>query len=248
MSISGVQPKLPAVYDQKKKLYVVDPYGEYILKPQTQSFSHIPENENMCMNIAEELGIDVPFHELVEMKDGSLAYIVKRFDRDKKGKLHQEDFSQILDQDKYKGSVEAIAKRIKEISAVPGLDTQLFFDRVIFNYLIGNGDAHLKNYSIIYDNNGAKRLSPAYDLVSSKLVIPKEEESAIAINGKKNNLSIKDFEAVAESLNIPKKVRYRLFEGKKNVFIKHATDSFLPEENKETFIALVEQRSSTLRI
>ncbi len=188
-SISGVQPKLSVSVDKEKNILIpMAEGGEYILKPQTFVFPHIPENEECCMDIAEELKIEVPLHCLIPLKDKSLAYIVKRFDRQRNEKIHQEDFAQILERtDKYSGSVEQIGQKLKEISRAPGYDMQLLFERVVLNFLLGNGDAHLKNYSIFYKEKNNIRLTPAYDIVCSKLVIPDEEDSAISINEKKIN-------------------------------------------------------------
>lgn len=246
MSISGVQPKILVTNDKSSKTYVVTEHGDYILKPQTQSFAYVPENENLCMDIAGSLGMETPFHELVRLKDDSLAYVVKRFDRLRKKKIHQEDFAQILSKDKYKGSVEAIGNEIKKISEIPGLDIQLFFDRVVLNFLIGNGDAHLKNYSMVYKPDNKIRLSPVYDLVSSKIVIPNEEESALTINGKKNNLLKEDFDNLANNFKIPEKVRYMTFSGKKQIFEEHIKRSFLPENHKNSFQDIVNKRFSIL--
>ena len=214
LSISGVQPKLSVKLNSKKRqLDVVSEGGEFILKPQINTFSDIPENENLCMTIADNLGIAVPPHSLVKLKDGTWAYVVKRFDREKKIKKHQEDFCQILgvgDEKKYSLSAEKIAKKLFEISEVPGLDLQLFFERLLLFFLIGNGDAHLKNFSIVYDLEGSIRLSPAYDVVSSRLAIPNEkEEFAIAINGKKNNIRRQDFDIFAESFGINSDICYK---------------------------------------
>ena len=111
---------------------------------------NLPENENICMNIAAQLEIDVPAHGLFQLKDRSRAYVVKRFDRMPSGeKLRCEDFAQILGQDKYRGSVEQVSKRLKGISEFPGLDAQFLFERVVLSFLLGNGDSHLKNYSIL---------------------------------------------------------------------------------------------------
>ena len=188
LSIPGVQPKLSVKLDKKtNQLISVAEGGTYILKPQTATFPHIPENEQCCMDIAEALGIDVPLHCLLPLKDGSLAYVVKRFDRQGEEKIHQEDFSQILQQDKYKGSVEQIGRKLREISTASGYDQQLFYERVVLNFILGNGDAHLKNYSISYKGDTI-RLSPAYDIVCSKLVIPDEGQSAINIDGRKSAL------------------------------------------------------------
>ncbi len=216
LSISGVQPKLSMKLDKEKnQLVSVGEGGEYILKPQTNIYPNLPENEHCCMDIAEALNIEVPAHCLLPLKDGSLAYVVKRFDRDHGRKIHQEDFFQILEQkDKCSGSVEQIGRKLKEISTAPGYDMQLFFERVLFNFVIGNGDAHLKNYSISYKEENNIRLSPAYDIVCSKLVIPEEEDSALAINGKKSKLSRPDFDDLADYLKVPLKVRYENFENK----------------------------------
>ncbi|MBF0385860.1 MAG: HipA domain-containing protein, partial [Candidatus Omnitrophica bacterium] len=218
LSISGVQPKLSVKIDKKANmLLVVTEGGEYILKPQTQAFPNVPENEQCCMDIAQEFGIEVPPHCLIPLKDKSLAYVIKRFDREKGAKINQEDFTQILGvSDKYKGSAEQIGRMLKEISSAPGYDAQLLFDRIVLNFMLGNGDAHLKNYAILHKKDGI-RLSPAYDIVCSRLVIPHEDESAISINGKKNRLLKEDFDKLAEYLNVPAKVRYESFKKKFNV-------------------------------
>lgn len=242
-SISGVQPKLSMKLDKKNnELVVTSEGGEYILKPQTQSFENIPENEECCMEIAHILGIDVPLHCLVPLKDKSFAYVVKRFDRDKGIKIHQEDFSQILEKpDKYRGSVEQIGRKLKEVSSAPGYDVQLLFERVVFNFIIGNGDAHLKNYSCFYKDNSI-RLTPAYDIVCSKLVIPKEEDSALTINGKNNGLTRNDFDVLADYLNIPKKIRYEKFENAFEIITTTIKSSCLDEEKQARFIDIVKER------
>jgi serine/threonine-protein kinase HipA len=242
LSISGVQPKLSVKLDKKKcELITVAKEGDYILKPQTR-FPQIPENEQCCMDIAQVLDIDVPAHCLLRLTDGSFAYIVKRFDRRGTEKIHQEDFSQILGKKKYDGSVEQIGRRLKDISAVPGLDVQLFFERVVLNFLIGNGDAHLKNYSINYDQANQIRLTPAYDIVCSKLVIPDEDDSALAINGKKDKISREDFDALADYLQIPPRVRYEKFLKKAEQIKKLIRSCELKAEGKNRFIAIIAER------
>ena len=249
MSISGAQPKLSLKLDKKLGELVVAPtLGEYIFKPQIQQFPHLPENENCCMDIVKALDIDVPPHCLLTLKDGTFAYIVKRFDRRGEEKLHQEDFYQILEKtDKYLGSLEQIGSKLREISAVPGLDVQLFFERVVLNFLLGNGDAHLKNFSISHHQDGS-RLSPAYDVVSSKLVIPKEEDSALTLNGKKNNLSRNDFDTFAEYLKIPKKIRYEKFAGKTTPIKQFIQAGQLPQGFKVKFLEIVLSRYERLKI
>jgi len=248
LSISGVQPKLSLKLDRSSGfLVVVEKGGEYILKPQTQAFQNIPENEQCCMDIASELGIEVPYHCLLPLKDKSLAYVVKRFDRNGEEKIHQEDFVQILGYDKYNGSVEQVGKKLKEISVAPGYDAQLFFERVVLNFILGNGDAHLKNYSISYKDDGV-RLSPAYDIVCSKLVIPTEEDSALTINGKKNKLSLDDFNKFAEYLNIPPKVRYEKFNSKFALITKLINKSSLDRNKQVRFLEIVHSGISTLNL
>ena len=250
LSISGVQPKLSVKLDTKNNMLIpVAKEGEYILKPQTSTFPNIPENEQCCMDIAAELKIDIPLHCLIPLKDMSLAYVVKRFDRKKGVKIHQEDFGQILGlSDKYKGSVEQVGRRLKEISSAPGYDTQLFFERVVLNFIIGNGDAHLKNYSISYKDKETIRLSPAYDIVCSKLVIPNEEDSAITINGKKNQLQGEDFDKVAEYLNIPIKVRYEKFEKKFDIMRKIIETSSIDKGKQRQFLEVIKERMSRLKL
>ena len=248
MSISGVQPKLSMKLDKSKsELVFTATDGEYILKPQIQQFAYTPENENCCMDIAESLGLQVPPHCLLSLTDKSWAYVVKRFDRLNGKKIHQEDFYQILEKkDKYHGSLEQIGGKLKEISSVPGLDVQLFFERVVFNFLIGNGDGHFKNYSISYHDG--IRLSPAYDIVCSKLVIPNEEDSALAINAKKNGLGREDFDSLANYLDIPEKIRYENFKGKTAQIIQLIQSCQLPIDFKKKFVDILLSRYARLRL
>jgi serine/threonine-protein kinase HipA len=248
LSISGVQAKLSLKLNWKtRQLEVVSAGGEYILKPQISQWPNLPENESLSMAIASNLGIETPLFSLIKLKDGSWAYLVKRFDRDKGLKRHQEDFCQILEKEnKYKGSYEQIAGKIKEVSAFPGLDLQLFFERVLFFFLIGNGDAHLKNFSLIYDDKQNIRLSPAYDIVSSKLVIPEEDELAIPLNGKKNNLKRRDFDLFAERFDIKADVCYKnIF--KKDIFDKFIKSSKLPDEQNQKLLAIFKERLKVLK-
>lgn len=249
LSISGVQPKLSVKLDKKSnELIVVVEGGTYILKPQTSAFPNISENEQCCMDIAKKLGIDIPPHCLLPLKDGSLAYIVKRFDREDGQKYHQEDFAQILEKkDKYRGSAEQIGRKLKEISSAPGYDGQLFFERIVLNFILGNGDAHLKNYSILYQE-GDIRLAPAYDIVCSKLLIPDEEDSAITINGKKDKLKRSDFDQLADYLNIPIKIRYEKFENKMIIISAIIESSQIVKEKQQQFIGIVKERLGRLEL
>ncbi|PIP68415.1 MAG: hypothetical protein COW92_01390 [Candidatus Omnitrophica bacterium CG22_combo_CG10-13_8_21_14_all_43_16] len=169
--------------------------------------------------------------------------MVKRFDREKSAKIHQEDFGQILEQtDKYKGSVEQIGRKLKEISSAPGYDIQLLFERVVLNFILGNGDAHLKNYSIAYRDKDNIRLTPAYDIVCSKLVIPGDEDSAITIHGKKNKLLREDFDQLGADFNIPMKIRYEKFGNKINAMRKIIEISSVAKEKQGQFLEIIKER------
>lgn len=244
-SISGVQPKIYVNFDKKNNTLIRVDDGEYILKSQSR-FSNVPENEQCCMDIADAIGIDVPPHCLVSLKDKSFAYVVKRFDRKNGEKINQEDFFQVLGpKDKYIGSVQQICKKLKEISAVPGLDVQLLFERVVFYFLIGNGDAHFKNYSITHFDDERIRLTPAYDIVCSRLVT-NDDESALAINGKQNKLKREDFDVLADYCNVPEKIRYEKFENKFDMMKQMIESSYLDKEKQKRFIEIVKERLNRL--
>ncbi len=246
MSISGVQPKL-SMSRQGRQLVPVTAGGQFILKPQTERFPLLPQNENLCMLIAGRLGVAVPPHGLFDLRDGSPAYVVRRFDRTPDGrKLRCEDFLQILgENDKYTGSLERIGQRIRELSSVPGLDAQFFFERVLLNFLLGNGDAHLKNFSLLETDDGSFRLSPAYDIVCSKAVIPQETDCALTVNGKSDQLRRRDFEMLGERLKIPPKVMAGIFErfrAAHPMILAEIAHSRLSAEWQEKVRAVVEAR------
>lgn len=249
MSISGVQPKL-VMSLEKGHLVPVSSGGLYILKPQTEAFRSLPENENACMNIAGQLKITVPPHGLFKLADGTMTYIVKRFDRSSSNERKRcEDFSQILGLDKYTGSVEQVGRKLMEVSEYPGIDSQLLFETVLLNFLLGNGDAHLKNYSILEDDAGDLRLSPAYDIVCSKLVIPDEEDSALTINGKRNKITRADFEELSNYLRIPNKPAaaiFRRMSGIKDVAKDEIDRSLLSNEDKVTVDDIFADRFSRI--
>ena len=207
LSISGVQPKL-SLGLANNRLVPVAREGRFILKPQTQDFAELPQNEYLCMTMGERFGLRTAPCMLLELADGIPAYLVKRFDRMKKGrrvkKLPCEDMHQLLGgPDKYAGSHEQIAQVIRRHCTFAPLELQRHFEVTIFNFVIGNGDAHRKNFSLLTSEDGTVALSPAYDLVSSRLVLPGEtEELALAVNGKRNRLRRSDFLAFAQYLGI----------------------------------------------
>lgn len=194
MSVQGVQPKLSAVLNFKEeKFEIVDKGGKYILKPQHNFFPEMPENEDLTMRLASEIGLEIPQHGLIWSKDKSLTYFIKRFDR--KGhndKIPVEDFAQLagLTRDtKYDYSMEKVVKLIDSYCTFPAIEKIKFFKLTIFNYLIGNDDMHLKNFSLI-TQDGQSSLSPCYDLLNSTIEYKKQdEEIALPLQGKKRQLT-----------------------------------------------------------
>lgn len=249
MSISGVQPKLSVFHHRRKhQLIVVEKGGPYILKPPTERFELLPENENLCMNIASVYGIEVPTHGLLPLQDDRMAYVVKRFDRLEDGsKLQQEDFQQLLQtDDKYAGSYERIANCIKKYSNVSGLDLVRLFERALLFYALGNGDAHLKNFSLIRQEEVGYQLSPAYDIVNSRLVLPEERyDMCLSLQGKKNRLTRVDFTGVSEHFGLNRKQSdnslARLNEFKPTIENMIA-ESFLNQRLKDRFLEIFKKR------
>jgi len=194
MSIQGVQPKLSAVFNIKdEKFELVDKGGKYILKPQHNFYYQMPENEDLTMRLAELIGLEIPIHGLIWSKDNSLTYFIKRFDRKgQNDKIPVEDFAQLagLNRDtKYDYSMEKIVTLINMYCTFPAIENIKLFKLVLFNFLIGNEDMHLKNFSII-NRDGKITLSPSYDLVNSTIEYKKpEEEIALPLMGKKKKLT-----------------------------------------------------------
>jgi serine/threonine-protein kinase HipA len=194
MSIQGVQPKLSAVLSVKNgKFILVDKGGRYILKPQHQYYTQLPENEDLTMRLAGTIGLEIPVHGLLWSKDETLTYFIRRFDRKgQNDKVPVEDFAQLagLSRDtKYDYSMEKIVKLIDDYCTFPAIEKIKLFKLVIFNYLTGNEDSHLKNFSIITDDNLVK-LSPCYDLVNSTIELKQQdEEIALSLKGKKKHLT-----------------------------------------------------------
>jgi serine/threonine-protein kinase HipA len=207
LSISGVQPKL-SVRLQGDELVPVAEQGQFILKPQTQTFPELPQNEYLCMRMGERFGLRTAPCLLLELSDQSPVYLVKRFDRYRKArrmeKLACEDMHQLLGgPDKYAGSHEQIGQAIRQHCTFGPLELQRLLETILFNFVIGNGDAHRKNFSLLTAEDGTVSLSPAYDLVSSRLVITGEnEELALTVGGKKNRLRRRDFVAFASHLGV----------------------------------------------
>jgi serine/threonine-protein kinase HipA len=252
MAITGVQPKLSLWLEKNKRnirLTVVDDKSNYIIKPQSETYKALPENEDLCMHLAANFGIRTANHGLVRLPSGELAYITQRFDRIEGSKLACEDLCQLtetLTEHKYRGSYEKTGKTIKENSTQAGMDVLRFFELVLFSFITGNADMHLKNFSMLDSGDGSFTLSPAYDLVSTLLVIKNEPaQMSLTINSKKNKISKKDFELLGEKLSLTEKQRlncYRSFMEKMEEGIWWIKNSFLPNDHKEKLLDVVSTR------
>lgn len=257
VTITGVQPKLSVDLEKgkggEKRFTIVGLWGEYILKPQTEQYPSLPENEDLTMHLASLARIKTVPHSLIRFQDGSLAYITKRIDRDKKGvKIPMEDMCQLtekLTEQKYKGSHEQIAKKIVEFSAYPVLDLINYFEVLLFCYLTGNADMHLKNFSL-YKKVGECVLAPAYDLLSTKLVIPQDsEELALTLNGKKRKLKKVDFDSLLKTMKVDDKAIENVYDKFRKVipeWLLFIDSSFLPDEMKEEYKTLIQEKCKNI--
>ena len=214
IAIPGVQPKLSMslVRETRKnsdmRLTVVGALGgQYIFKPPSERFPEMPENEHLTMRMAESYGIRVVPSSLIRLLSGELSYITKRIDREETGeKIHMIDMFQVTEAfDKYKGSLEKVGKALGSHSRNTLLDKTFYFDLVLFSFLSGNNDMHLKNFSMI-ENPPGWVLSPAYDLLNVAIVFPEDtEELALTLAGKKKNLKREHFEQLGEGLGLTSK-------------------------------------------
>lgn len=252
-TVTGVQPKLSLGLSKEngsnERLTIVGLWGEYILKPQTELYPNLPEIEDLTMHLAEISKLKTVKHSLIKLKSGQLAYITKRIDRDNGKKLHMEDMCQLterLTEHKYKGSHEQIAKAIKSYTANPGLDVTDYYELVLFCFLTGNNDMHLKNFSLI-KRNQKYDLCPAYDLVASELVVEGDDEDlALNLNGKKKKIKRADFETAMSGAGLDQKVIDNIFKKYHKLlpkWIQLIADSFLPGSVKDEYIALIKRKS-----
>lgn len=256
IAITGVQPKISLWLEESKKnvrFTIVDDKSNYIIKPQSKTYLSLPENEDLCMHLANELKIKVATHGLVRLKSGNLTYITKRFDRNGTYKIACEDLCQLtesLTEHKYRGSYEKTGKCIRQFSTQPGLDVINFYQLVLFSFIIGNADMHLKNFSMIEKKDGVFCLSPAYDLVSTYLAIKNEsEQMSLSLNGKKNKITKNDFDVLGSNLQLTKKQIqncYELFVASIDRIHWWIDNSFLTKDHKDSMKQLVTKRIELL--
>lgn len=257
-TLTGVQAKLSLDIEGDKnepqRFTIVGLWGRYILKPQTDRFAHLPELEDLTMHLAEIAKIKVVPHSLIRFEDGEFCYITRRIDRTTKGeKLAMEDMCQLsekLTEQKYKGSYEQIAKLILKYSTAPKLDLVNFWEQVVFSWITGNADMHLKNFSLYSRQTNEHILTPAYDMLSTSLVMPEDtEELALNLNGKKRRIKKPDFIMAMQASGLNEKIIENLF----NKFFKAVIKwnefidlSFLPQEMKVGYKEIISRKLSLL--
>ena len=256
-SLTGVQPKLSlnlSKHEGCSRLTIVGLWGDYILKPQTDIYPQLPENEDLTMHLAEVIKIRVVPHSLIRLADGKLGYITKRIDRTKNGeKIDMEDMCQLTlhpTEYKYKGSHEQIAKVIKQHCDMPKLDLTNYMQVLLFCFVTGNNDMHLKNFSLYRPSNGYQ-LSPAYDLIDVAIANPEDkEELALSLSGRKSNLKLNDFLRSATTMGLEEKVVLRLIDNMRKAIPKWTSlihGSFLSDEMKDRYEQLIMSRINRLQ-
>lgn len=260
IAVTGVQAKLSlhitgkSKVETEKRFTIVGLWGGYILKPPTSIYLQLPEVEDLTMHLANIVKIKTAPHSLIRLQSGNLAYITKRIDRTQKSKLAMEDMCQLTErmtEDKYHGSYEQIAKCILKYSSSPGLDLINFFELVLFSFITGNADMHLKNFSLLEQPSVGMTLSPAYDLVNTTLINPAdEEELALTLNGKKKKIRKQDFVTAMKTLNLGEKQQNNIFNKMIKAFpkwLEFIDKSFLSDEFKEQYKEIINDRIARLK-
>lgn len=255
-SLTGVQPKLSLnlhKHEGCNRLTIVGLWGDFIFKPQTDAYPELPENEDLTMHMAEAARIKVVPHSLIRLADGRLGYITRRIDRTKKGeKIDMEDMCQLTlhpTEYKYKSSCEQIAKTIATYSSTPKLDLVNFMQVLLFSFITGNNDMHLKNFSL-YRPKKLYQLTPAYDLLNIAIANPKDkEELALTLNDKKLRLKLADFLMASVSMGIEERITLQLIDNMRKAlptWENLIADSFLSEEMKVAYLELIQKRLKVL--
>ena len=257
-SLTGVQPKLSLhlhEHEGSQRLTIVGLWGGFICKPQTIQFDQMPETEDLTMHLAELAKIEVVPHTLMRMTDNSLCYLTKRIDRSGSGeKLAMEDMCQLterLTEHKYRSSYERIAKAIIQYSSMPKMDVTNFFEVILFSWITGNNDMHLKNFSLFEPQDGVIRLTPTYDMLNAVILNPKDdEELALTLNGKKKRLKRHDFITSGLAMGVEQKTIERLI-GKYVKLLsemkKFISNSFLNDELKNKYAELITERIDRIK-
>lgn len=258
MSVQGVQPKLSARLNIKEgRFEVVDTGGRYILKPQHDYFPEMPQNEDLTMRLADVTGLGIPLHGLIWSKDNSLTYFIRRFDRKGQStKIPVEDFAQLagMTRDtKYDYSLEEVVGLVNKFCTFPAVEKVVLFKLIIFGYLTGNDDMHLKNFSVITEDS-ITRLSPCYDLVNTAIEYKTPgEETALPVRGRKKKLTrniLVDYFGM-EKCELPVKSIDKVLETMGSAVPRWKeliAISFLSPEMKDKYLELLQARLDVLSI
>ncbi len=252
MSIQGVQPKLSARLNVSAGIFeIADQGGNFIIKPQNDLYEELPENEDLTMRLAALAGIEIPLHGMIYSKDGSRSYFIKRFDRlPKKKRVAVEDFAQLTGQTretKYSSSMEKVAGVLDQFCTFPLIEKQKLFRLTIFNFLCGNEDMHLKNFSLIR-RNGKVEISPSYDLLNTTITMSNpQEEFALTLAGRKSKITKENLidyfgsERLGLTPIVIEKTLQEI-ENQKLKWYKQIQISFLSEEMKKKYVELMSLR------
>ena len=257
-TLTGVQPKLSMDInrggrDEPDRLTIVGLWGRYILKPKSDTYPWLPEDEDLTMHLATLARIQVVPHALIRFSDGELTYITRRIDRDDDGRKYlMEDACQLserLSADKYKSSYENVGQLIRRYSSMAQLDLVNYWELVVFSWLTGNSDMHLKNFSLLSLVPGLYTLAPAYDLLNVHLLFDDPEELALTLDGRKRKLTRQNFVNAMRTTGLDDKVignilqKFQKVQPRWEAFIDQ---SFLPEELRERYKAEISQRLAVL--
>lgn len=255
ISIQGVQPKFSVVLSSKESAFKeVETKGQYILKPQVTIYKELPENEDLTMHLVSMTGMKLPWHGLVKCLDGSLSYVIKRFDRVGKEKIPMEDFTQLIGASrdtKYDVPTEKVVEAIEDFCTFPTIEYLKLYKRILLAFLLGNEDLHLKNLSVV-TRGGKVELSPVYDFVNSTIINPQgDDELALSLLGKKKGFTRNDFvnEFAVKTLFLTKvKAEKELQSLLQCVpqWKKMIEKSFLSADLKKKYFELVTERASKL--
>jgi serine/threonine-protein kinase HipA len=252
-TLSGAQEKLSLGYDaDRTRLLVETDRAVFILKPQQARFAAVPENEHVTMLMARLVGIQTPACGLTRLADGALAYLVRRFDREHGAKQRVEDFCQLAEKapaEKYDGSAELCMRLTQRYTSEPLVDLFALFRRLVFSFWTGNGDMHLKNFSLLAGPDGRQALSPAYDLVCTRLVIP-DGQQALTIGGKRASLKRRDFEALASYAGLPARAAASVLADHTRAETRALSlveQSYLDDDHKRVYREILAENTKLLR-
>ena len=263
VSVTGVQAKMSLDVNrggksEPAKFTIVGLWGKYIFKPQSAKYPHLPELEDLTMKMAEAAHIGTARHTLIRLADGELGYLTLRMDRGKKKeKISMLDMCQLtnrLTEHKYYGTYQQLAGTIKKYSSAPMLDVQRFWELVLFSWMTGNSDMHCKNFSLIDTGNGEYVLSPAYDLLAVLLVDPADTEEmamSFSVGGKKSGFDRNTFKTAFVESGISVARSEKMIDKMKTylpIWKKLISQSFLPEQMKVDYCALLDKRNRALDV